>query len=164
MVNFYTKNYVRLDTTKDGNCLFHAVSLNLIGSELNTFKIKLVVAFICSEYEVFIRTFLREYNYQFNYETLILNTVEDGVWGSEIHFLLLSLLLLRPIYCFISNPLHLSSSPVVLFLMNSLFIDGVRRNFTGQVSMPTSDQLRFYRNIYPDIIYYWVIHELILIK
>ena len=69
LVNFYTKNYVGLDTTKDGNCLFHAVSLNLIGSKLNTFKIKLVVAFICFEYKVFIRTFLTEYNYQFNYET-----------------------------------------------------------------------------------------------
>ena len=29
LVTFYSKNYVGLETTKDGNCLFHAISLNL---------------------------------------------------------------------------------------------------------------------------------------
>ena len=160
LINYYTKNYVVLDTTKDGNCLFHAVSLNLFGSELNSFKIKLAAVFICFEYKIFIKTFLKEYNYQFTFETLILNTVKEGVWGSEIHFILLSLLIHRPIHCysphssFISNPLLLSSAPVVLFLMNSHFIAGVRRNFTGQVSMPTSNQMRFYRNILPEKIDY----------
>ena len=50
LVNYYTKNFVGLDTTKDGNCLFHAVSLNLFGTELNSFKIKLASVFICLEY------------------------------------------------------------------------------------------------------------------
>ena len=119
-----------------------------------------ICVFIFLEYELFMKTFLQEYNYRFNFEALILNTVEDGVWGSEIHFIILSLLLHRPIYfynphsSFLSNPLLLSSAPVVLFLMNSNFIAGVRRNFTGQVSMPTSDQLRFYRNKWPEPIYY----------
>ena len=160
LVDYYTKNFVGLFTNSDGNCLFHAVSLNLFGNELNSLKIKLVTAFICFEYEMFIKTFLNEYNYQFDFEALILKTVKDGVWGSEIHFILLSLLLHRPIYCYtpfsscVSNPLLLSSAPVVLFLQNSHFVAGVRRNFTGQVSMPTSNQMRFYRNIWPEPIYY----------
>ena len=117
-------------------------------------------SYLCFEYEVFVKTFLTEYNYQYNFGTLILNTVEYGVWGSEIHFLILSLLLHRPIYCFnqrssfISNPLLLSTAPVVFFILNSHFIAGVRRNFTGQVSMPTSNQMRFYRNILPEKIDY----------
>ena len=38
LLNYYTKNYEGLYTTKDGNCLFHAVSLNLFGSESNFLK------------------------------------------------------------------------------------------------------------------------------
>ena len=160
LIDLYTTNYVGLDTTKDGNCLFHAVSLNLFGSRLYSFKIKLATVFISLEYEEFVKNFLLAYSYRYNFETLILNTVQYGVWGSEIHFLLFSLLLNRPIYIFnprtsfISNPLLFSSAPVVLFLMDSHFVAAVRRNFTGQVSMPTSDQMRFYRNIYPQVLYY----------
>ena len=75
IVNYYTKNYVGLDTTKDGNSFFHAVFKNVLGSEIKTFKIKLASVFICFEYEVFVKTFCTEYNYQYNFETLILNTV-----------------------------------------------------------------------------------------
>ena len=125
------------------------------------FKIKITTVFICFEYEDFIKTFLKEYYYRYNFEALILKTAEYGVWGSEIHFILLSLLLNRPLYSFtptaslFSNPLHSLSAPVVLFLMNSHFIAGVRRNFTGQNSMPTSNQMRFYKNRYPDLISYY---------
>ena len=55
------------------------VSQNLFGSEINTFKVKLASVFICFEYEVFVKTFLTEYNYQYSFETLILNTVEYRV-------------------------------------------------------------------------------------
>ena len=33
IISFWSKKYIGLDTTKDGNCLFHAISLNLFGSE-----------------------------------------------------------------------------------------------------------------------------------
>ena len=139
---------------------FHAVSLNLFGSEAYSFQIKLATVFIILEYEQFIREFLVAFDYQYSFEDLILNTVEYGVWGSEIHFILFSLLLHRPIYIFspctslFSNPCHFNSAPVVLFLMNSHFVAGVRRNFTGRVSMPTSDQMRFYTRIKPQILNY----------
>ena len=58
-------NIVALDTKNDGNFLFHAVSLNLFGSELKSFKIKLASVFLCYVYEIFIKTFLQEYSYRF---------------------------------------------------------------------------------------------------
>ena len=61
LVNFYAKNYVGLFTTKDGNCLFHSISLNLFGSELYSYAIKLATVFIAIEYEDFIRKYLIDF-------------------------------------------------------------------------------------------------------
>ena len=64
LIDLYTTNYVGLDTTKDSNCLFHEVSLNLFGSELYSFKIKLATVFISLEYEEFVKNFLLAYSYR----------------------------------------------------------------------------------------------------
>ena len=63
LTEYYLKNYVGLETTKNGNCLFHAVSLNLFEYGLNSFKIKIATVYVCFEYENFIKTFLKEYYY-----------------------------------------------------------------------------------------------------
>ena len=155
LVNFWSRHYVGLFTTKDGNCLFHAISLNLFGSELYSFHIRLATVFMCFEYEGFIRKYMQDYAYNYDYETLILKTSKFGEWGSEIHFLLLSILLNRPVYCLthtnslLSNPSLASSAPVVAFLKNSHFIAGVRSNFTGQIQVPRSIQLRFFKGQFP---------------
>jgi len=160
LVNFYSKNYVGLFTTKDGNCLFHSISLNLFGSESYSFPIKLATVFIAFEYEEFIRKYLFDYAYTYNFETLIQKTVKYGVWGSEIHFILFSILLIRPVYSFttsyslFSNPSNSTGAPIVLFLKNSHFVVGIRANFNGSVSVPRCNQLRFFKGNLPSINFY----------
>ena len=160
LINFWAKNYIGLDTTKDGNCLFHAISLNLFGSESYSFKIRLATVFMCFEYESFISRYLKDYGYNYDFEALVRKTSKFGEWGSEIHFLLFSLLLYRPIYSFtprnslLSNPSLASTAPVVLFLQNSHFIAAVRRDFSGQISVPTNNQMRFFKGTWPIMNFY----------
>ena len=90
LVNFWSMNYAGLFTTKDGNCLFHANSLNLFGFESFSLKIRLGTVFMCFEYEAFISRYLKDYGYNYDFEALIRKTSKFGKWGSEIHFFLLS--------------------------------------------------------------------------
>ena len=74
LVNIWAKNYVGVYTNKDGNCLFHAISLNLFGSESYTFQIRLAAVFMCLEYEAFIRKYMSDYAYAYDFDALILKT------------------------------------------------------------------------------------------
>jgi hypothetical protein len=160
LVNIWAKNYVGVYTNKDGNCLFHAISLNLFGSESYTFQIRLAAVFMCLEYEAFIRKYMSDYAYAYDFDALILKKSKFGEWGSEIHFLLFFLLLYRPVYSFtpknslFSNPSSASTAPLVVFLRNSHFVAGLRSNFAGQVQVPRCNQMRFYKGQLPIINFY----------
>ena len=54
-------------TNKDGNCLFHAIFLNLFGSESYTFQIRLAAVFMYLEYEVFISKYMSDYAYAYDF-------------------------------------------------------------------------------------------------
>ena len=43
LIHLYTTSYVAIKTTGYGDCFYHAVSNNLFGSQLNSFKIKLLL-------------------------------------------------------------------------------------------------------------------------
>ena len=63
LINLNSNSYVGVKTTGLGNCLYHAISMNLFGSEINSFKIKLLTVFMHFEYEDFFRKFLHRYCY-----------------------------------------------------------------------------------------------------
>ena len=152
LVELYSKAYRSISTSPDGNCLFNAVSINLFGNEIHSFNIKLVSAFILFEYEHFFRFYLERFGFHFNFESLILNTIKFGVWGSTIHYLAFSLLLCRPIYSFelsqsiVANPCNFLVSPIVFFFQNSHFVAGLRMNSVAQVTIPRTNLTRFVPN------------------
>ena len=160
LIHLYTTSYVPVKTTGYGDCLFHAVSNNLFGSELNSFKIKLLTVFIQFEYEEFFKLYLNRYGYEYNFETMIKNTAKLGVWGSEINFIAISLLLLRPVHCyegnnsFSCNPLSINSVPIVLLLQESHFTAGLRCHYFAQVASPRANQLASLKSESPQPIYY----------
>ena len=66
---------------------------------------------------------------QKTFETLIENTANNDVWGTDITIISLSILVKRPIFsytayinsCLYTNPLNSSSSPLKIILNNSHF-------------------------------------------
>ena len=121
-------------------------------NEIHSFNIKFVSAFILFESEHFFRFYLERFGFNFNFETLILNTIKFGVWGSTIHYLAFSLLLCRPIYSFelsqsiVANPCNFLVSPIVFFFQNSHFVAGLRMNSVAQVTIPRTNLTRFVPN------------------
>ena len=128
--------------------------------ELNSFKIKLLTVFIQFEYEEFFKLYLNRYGYEYHFETLIKNTAKLGVWGSEINFIAISLLLLRPVHCnegfnsFSCNPLSINSVLIVLLLQESHFTAGLRCHYFAQVASPRANQLVSLKSALPQPIYY----------
>ena len=110
---------------------------------------------MCFEYEAIISRYLKDYGYNYDFEALIRKTSEFGIWRSDIHFLLISLLLNRPVFSFtlrnslFSNPSLASTAQIVLILHNSHFIAAVRRDFSGKISVPTNNQMRFFKDTLP---------------
>ena len=127
--------------------MYHAISMNLFGSEINSFKIKLLTVFMHFEYEDFFRKFLHRYCYEYDFESLIKNASKLGVWGSEMRLIAISFLLRRPVYCyernasFTINPMSFSSRPVVIFLQDDHFIAGLRWSHQAEIVMPRADRL-----------------------
>ena len=52
-----SNSYVGVNTTGLENCLFHAISMNLFGSIINSFKIKFLTVLMHFEDEEFYRKF-----------------------------------------------------------------------------------------------------------
>ena len=121
-------NYVPLQTSPDGNCLFNAVSMFLCGNEEENYNLKLASVFIIVEYENFFRTFIINKGFNFSYDSFVSNTAKIGVWGNSLNIIALSFLTSRAINCFESNnsvsynpffnPYYF---PIILVLQNSSF-------------------------------------------
>ena len=133
-------------------------------SESHSFQIQLVTVFMCFEFEAFIKGISKLLSVdlwcKYDFEVLFRKTYEFGEWISEIHFILLSLLLKSPFYTFttttslLSNPSLASTATVVIFLLNSHFIAGVRCDFSGQISVPTNILMRFFKGTWPILNFY----------
>ena len=61
LIRLNSNSFVGVKTTGLGNCLYLAISMNQFGSEINSFKIKLLTVFMDFEYEDFFRKFLHRY-------------------------------------------------------------------------------------------------------
>lgn len=98
--NNLTIGYHAKYTVGDGNCFFRSVSYLLFATENCYDIIKLCCIFIILDYESFFKNILKEYCYNFNYETLLRNLCRKDEWASEIIFIATSILLNRPILSF----------------------------------------------------------------
>ena len=92
-------------TTWGGNCLYHALSLALTGSESISYLLKMVVAhtllifratMISAFHDAFPGTSNEQHNSTFN--TCLAKALKVGARGSDYHLFALSLLLNRPIF------------------------------------------------------------------
>lgn len=96
----YTTNAYAIQTTADGNCLFHAISIALFGNESQTYNIKLCTAFIIYDNQEFFRRVLQADGNVYTIEKMIEETAQFGIWGTHLTIIALNLLTLRPIYSY----------------------------------------------------------------
>ena len=96
-------------TTGDGNCMYHAMSLALTGSENISYLLKMLVAHALLKFRATMISSFRDaypsssdeqHNAIFN--TCLAKALRVGAWGSDFHLFALSLLLNRPIFQFIT--------------------------------------------------------------
>lgn len=102
-----------IETTGDGSCLFHALSLTLTGNETCTDLIRLLTAHALVKYkQIMINAFhdayplCTEQDLQLKFNTAIYEAVNVHKWGTDHHLFALSLLLDRPIFQYSTDPNH----------------------------------------------------------
>ena len=80
LVSLYTKSScLSVKTTGDGRCLFHSISICLVGNELYTHIIKLACVFVMLKNESYIKNVLSQQNPDLSFETLIENTANNDI-------------------------------------------------------------------------------------
>lgn len=106
-----------IHTKGDGNCLYNAISIDLIGNEtLCTILRYLVVYSLVSEYQYF-GTLATKFDGE-SLHFFVRKAATNGEWGHDLHVQALSYVLKRPIYVFQKyNP---SKSPSNCILYNSI--------------------------------------------
>ena len=92
-------------TTGDGNCMYHALSLTLTGTEQFSHLIRLLCAYALVKYkDTMISAFADAFpsNSQASHEQMyhraLLEALQVGVWGTDSQLFPLSLLMNRPIF------------------------------------------------------------------
>ena len=92
-------------TTGDGNCLYHALSLTLTGSESCTPLMRLLTAHALVKHkEIMLSAFACAYpsssfeDHKLKFETALFKAVRVSDWGTDYHIFALSMLLNRPIF------------------------------------------------------------------
>ena len=103
------QTYKPVLTTGDGDCMYHALSRVVCGSEQLSKLFRLLTAYSVVKYrDVMIRALQDAFPLQSHGEnvrksnTLIVEALKIGSWGSDFHLLPLSLLLDRPIFTYCS--------------------------------------------------------------
>jgi len=95
--------FVPIETEGDGNCLYKAISLLIIGDQNCFSLIKLSVLFILFEYEEYFRNILNATNPEYSFEKLIEDTAQTNSWGNEYTQLAISIVFNRPLNIYIFN-------------------------------------------------------------
>jgi hypothetical protein len=98
IVNEFAINGVVVHTTGNGNCLYNAVSLSLIGNEKLSNNIKLCTFFMLLEYKAFFQHYCAKRG--LSYEGLVESTAKEGEYAKDILHMAISLLCMRPFYSF----------------------------------------------------------------
>ena len=148
------RDYWKVTTTGQGNCLWNAVSLTVFGTETEMLFLRLATFYsfvIHNDYFLRVCRTERESLDFYKREALT-----EGVWGRDIHVLALSLVLQRPIYVFET----LSKRQGTLELTtgrNMINIPGKRpiyiyfRNNHYEALIPSNDAVSIYK---PSLILY----------
>ena len=102
------RTYKPVLTTGDGDCMYHALSRVVCGSEQLSKIFRLLTAYAAVKYR---HVLIRSIQYAFpsrpledivrNANTLIVHALRIGSWGSDFHLFPLSFLLDRPIFMYV---------------------------------------------------------------
>ena len=103
-VSAFSSVYAQTRTTRDGNCLYSALSILNIGSEKLTHSMRLLAVNAMINRSDYFRSVCTSFNVSL--ERALERTARNTVWGGEIQMLALSVALSRPIYTyrFASDP------------------------------------------------------------
>jgi hypothetical protein len=103
-VSAFSSVYAQTRTTKDGNCLYSALSILNIGSEKLTHSMRLLAVNTMINRSDYFQSVCTSLNLSFERE--LERTARNTVWGGEVQMLALSVALSRPIYTyrFASDP------------------------------------------------------------
>ena len=103
----FLQSFKPIATTGDGNCMYHALSLAICGTEDLSVVIRLLTTYALIKYkpammDVLANIYFTGDNHQ--HIQMFTNTVHKavhlGVWGTDLHLFPLSLLLNRPIFTY----------------------------------------------------------------
>lgn len=115
-----------IQTTGDGSCLYHALSLALIGTEACTDLLRLLALHALVKHKATIMSAFRdafplatEHVLNVKYTTAIRKAVGIHCWGTDYHLFALSLLLDRPIF-------NTPQTPTVVSLLLTLLSNMLR--------------------------------------
>ena len=100
-------NLEPIETTRNGNCLYNAISIIIFGCEDYFYLIKICVLSILLRYEAYFRNILLKCDSQFSFEEYIENCAIQFSWGDEISQIAVSILLDRPLYVYSFDPIKL---------------------------------------------------------
>ena len=102
------QTYKPVLTTGDGDCMYHALSRVVCGSEQLSRIFRLLTAYAAVKYrDVLIQSLQHAFpsdsldNHVCKANTLIVHALHIGTWGSDFHLFPLSLLLDRPIFTYV---------------------------------------------------------------
>lgn len=100
-----------VQTTGDGSCLFHALSLTLTGTETCTDLLRLLAVYALVKYKATMMSAFRdafplatEQDYALKFTTAVHSAASVTMWGTDYHLFALCLLLNRPIFHYNTNP------------------------------------------------------------
>jgi hypothetical protein len=158
----YSYNCKSINTSRDGNCLYHAISLALLGNESISYRIKLAMIFIIFEYEEYFRKLVTEFAYVQSFENMVLKSAKLGIYGNEFNMIVLSILFLRPVFCYTNTASYIADAvkslgqalPIYLALNSEHFSPIVAFAQDSRIFLPTSNHLNFFRENINEIDYY----------
>ena len=108
-INFLQNNqqqyYEPVITTADGNCFYHAISLQLFGHENHSTRLRLANVYVLNQYESYFRDICLKTCTSYTYEQLLEQTAKDTKWANEINVLAMTIVIDRPILLWSHNRL-----------------------------------------------------------
>ena len=100
-----------IQTTGDGSCMYHALSLTLTGTESCTDLLRLLTLHALVKHKSAMMSAFRdafpiatEHEYVVKFNTAVRKAVQVFSWGTDYHLFVLSLLLDRPIFQYNTDP------------------------------------------------------------
>lgn len=128
--DYFKKHFSNIWTIGDGNCLYRALSICLIGDDRLHVILRLMLVYCFKLNYRFLNDVITEFEAH-DIEFYASEAARNKHWGRDIHVFVFSLLLKRPIYTFASfNSLHTTNGlrydalgtnkrPIILAMVNS---------------------------------------------